>query len=100
MADYRFKNSSPLKGGNYWQNYIGKTPLYNPASGIDLLGPSFSRSPRKSSILDFLDLKTIIKTRGQRGRAAVPVGKSGMLSGGYKKTPRGTDWNLKYSWAI
>ena len=100
MADYRFKNSSPLKGGNYWQNYIGKTPLYNPGSKINLLGPGFFSGQRRSSFWNALDIKTIIKSRWQKGRAAFPIGKSGILSGQYKKKPRGTDWNVKYSWTI
>lgn len=110
MPESKFKNSNSLKGGNYWQNYIGKKSLYN--SEQSTFNTSYPNKKDSSSIFDKLeksiDFKKIAGSLGKRGSFVFPTGRllgpsSGMLSGKWdvrNKSPLKHSAKLKYSWSI
>jgi len=96
------KNAGSLKGGNFWQNFqpqqkftldhqyaenkpLINSPLFMGPGTTDLssatYGTSYFDNRRGGSLPDFLDIKSIIKSGGRKGAAAIPIGKRGILSG-------------------
>lgn len=98
MADYKFKNSQPLKGGNYWQNYV---------SGIDLRS-SINIQDKKINTRDVIESlyrmvgvnPTFKKGKfgldvGKKGRFDIPLSKRGHSVYGNYKHKRGTGSKIK-----
>ena len=96
------KNTGSLRGDNFLKNlvpqqkntldqqYAGKqslfnSPLFMGPGTTDLssatYGTSYFDNRRGGSLPDFLDIKSIIKSGGRKGAAAIPIGKRGILSG-------------------
>jgi hypothetical protein len=105
MPDNRFKNSSPLKGGNYWQNFVPNQNIESKKTSIgvddyfsNLTKPiNFSRS-----LYDLLGLKFDISSSDigvrllQKGKFDIPIGKDHSVYGRYNRR-RGGDSPIKFS---
>lgn len=108
MAEYKFKNSTPLKGGNYWQNYVSGVDLRQAVGMEDYFKPKgITGKGVLKSLYGALGFNPSFKEGKvdigmmKKGRFDVPLSKEGHSIYGSYKRKRGSGSKLSdYDWNV